>query len=427
MTLLGGRTRRTLSAFALMAATAAPFGGWVLSPAFAQATGYGPISPWDAAVKEIRAAARYSPDGTHHALLIALRELHDPALKPFFQSLVQGEHWSIQIDGILGLAELDPNKQVDPFLLSQLKGENDRSTAIAAAIGLDLVGPDQATAMLAWDDLPARDRVVLAAELVHRGGKPALDGITKLLDHRNDEVAGLAAFVVATVNNDPTPVETYRNRLATLSAKDRIAVFAALANAIGRFKLTGATSFLAETLKDPALPIEARTIGLAALLPLDPDAGYAAWKAAVESDSAQSSRVRLALLLLATDAKLPKGAALPLRKSSSELDPLLGRLADAIDAMASGGDASAAFRALVQTKHPTRRRSSWPSLPSPSWRPPTPTRSPSGWSRPRRSTTSTTTWSTSCSSPCSGRTPRKRPKSPRPPAPRPRVAAPPSS
>lgn len=326
-----------------------PFVG-TTAPCAAQ---YANTSPWDASVRELRLATTYATDGSHHPRLVALRQLHDPALRPLFQSLVQGKHWTIQIDGILGLAELNPKGVVDPFLLGQLKGETDRSTGIGAAVGLDMVGVEQAQAMLVWDDLPPRDRVLLLAELLRRGGSPDVDRLRSLAEHRNDEVAGVASLVIATITKDPTTLDAFRTRFGALSARERDGVLTALSNAAVRFKLTGGIGFLSGALQDATLGAEPRLTAISALLHLDTAVGYAAWKSAVAADEGQANRVRLALVALSAECPLPKNAGQPLREvaAGSTLDTLVAKLADAIDALGGTGDPVKALPALVATKH----------------------------------------------------------------------------
>jgi hypothetical protein len=314
---------------------------------------YKPTSPWDAAVRELRKATTAAANGSHHPRLVALRQLRDPALKPLFQSLVQGSHWTMQIDGILGLAELDAKGVVDPFLLGQLKGDNDRSTAIGAACGLDLVGIEQANAMLAWNDLPARDRVLLLAELHRHGGQPDVERIRALSDDRNDEVSGVATFLLATVTKETAPVDRFRTRFGALHPRERAAIVASLAEAAARFKLNGAAGFLDGAIQDATLATEAKLAAISALLQIEPDVGYAQWKKAVEADPSQANRVRLGLVALGAPTVLPKEGGLPLRQlpAGETLEPLLAKIADAIDAIGGTGELVKTFPALVKTKH----------------------------------------------------------------------------
>jgi hypothetical protein len=341
--------------WAVAIALAAPF---ALGPAPATAQ-YGDVSAGEASVKELRRAIRYREDGGHHPALVALRQLRDPSLRPLFQSLVQSEHWSIQIDGILGLAELEERRSVDPFLIAQLKGDSDRSTAIAAAVGLGLLGAKEAEAMLAWTDLPPRDRVLVAAELVRLGGSPAAAPLAALADETDAGIAVLADVIVAEVSGESpeaaAALEQARVRLAALPERSRQAAFAELAVAVGRFRLASAVPLLVGELKDAKLPNDARLAALSAILAIDPEAGYAAWRAAVESGATPAMRVRLGLLLLGSEiATLPANAAAPLRTSTPDGKPAEGLvllLADAIDGLAGSADPLKTLPALVAARH----------------------------------------------------------------------------
>lgn len=313
---------------------------------------YARPEPWDAAVREIRSASRFSADGSHHLLLVALRQLRDPSLRPFFQSLVQGEHWSIQVDGMLGLAELSSTQRVDPFLLSQLKGEEDRATAIAAALRLGMIGAEEATTMLTWEDLSPRDQVLLHAEILRRGGPIDAARLGRLAAHRNDHVAALASFILAgSGSGGDAALAAFRQRFAALPERERNALLASVVPIVSDFNLAASAPFLAEVVADATLPADIRNATIAALLRVAPQRGYEAWRAAVAGDSSQANRVRLALVLLAVETILPKEPAAPLRRNAEPLDPLLGRLADALDAIASGGDAAPVLRDLVSTRH----------------------------------------------------------------------------
>lgn len=342
-------------------------GAAIVSTAQAQ---YEAVNPWDAAIRQLERATRFDRDGTHHTMLTALRQLNDPALKPLFLSLVQSDQWSMQVSGVFGLAELDPKGVVDPFLLAQVDNVADRSTAILAAVQLKMVDRAQAEAMLAWDDLTPRDRVVLYAEIARRGvdspAPPADEGasrrrveqLTALLDEESVETIGLAAFLLASdaAAPDPSGCDRLASALGEMNPRDRSTALALLAAAAATFELRGATDFIDGALKDSALKADARIACVAALLALSPDVGYAAWSRSMGASTTHSQRVRLALVLLASDITLPPNASAPLRAAiaaqgeNATDDPLLGTIADAIDALA-GGDVSSAFPALVRSRH----------------------------------------------------------------------------
>ena len=65
------------------------------------------------------ALIRETPDGSNHAILLGLRQLKDPAMRPLFQRLLSSDQPALRIDGLLALAETGTGS-IDPFLLQQL-------------------------------------------------------------------------------------------------------------------------------------------------------------------------------------------------------------------------------------------------------------------------------------------------------------------
>ncbi|MBL9148936.1 MAG: hypothetical protein JNM94_09620 [Phycisphaerae bacterium] len=337
---------------------------WSASLAHAQ---YEKVDSWTESVKTLERTTRYNRDGTHHAMLTALRKLKDPNLKPLFQALVQSEHWSMQINGIFGLAELDAKTLIDPFLLSQISNVDDRSAAIAAAVQLGMVDRPQAETILAWTDLTPRDIAILVAETVHRRGAADIEAskeanagavsvLTPLLTATSPDVVGIAAFALSTLGV-PAADAGYgglAKQLQALPLRDRNATIATLAGAATTFRLTGAIDFLEEQLETTTLSPEARLACVDSLLRLSPERGYTAWAQSVKTSPLHSLRVRLGLLLLSSDVPLPANAGQPLRTAAAAADapddPILSMLASAIDSL-SVGTAATELPALVATGH----------------------------------------------------------------------------
>ncbi|MGA1400964.1 MAG: hypothetical protein ACO38P_11335, partial [Phycisphaerales bacterium] len=157
---------------------------------------YGPVDPIEASPRQIRDAVNYRPDGGHHVLLTSLRQLRDPSLRPLFQSLVQAPHWTLQLDGILGLAELSDGS-IEPFLLEQISDPRERSAGLRAALALDLVGVDESTAMLQWKGRAPEDRLAIVSTRVRRGGDAPIEELRGLVDHENPDVSVVAALLLA--------------------------------------------------------------------------------------------------------------------------------------------------------------------------------------------------------------------------------------
>ena len=109
--------------------------------------GYVETKPFDASITALEKGLRPNLIGNHHAVLLAMRQLRDPNMKPMFQQLLSGKDAALQIDGLLALAEIGKGT-IDPFLLKGF-APRDRTMAILAAIDLELLDARSATTILA--------------------------------------------------------------------------------------------------------------------------------------------------------------------------------------------------------------------------------------------------------------------------------------
>ncbi|MCX5650500.1 MAG: HEAT repeat domain-containing protein, partial [Planctomycetota bacterium] len=149
--------------------------------AFAQ---YGPVDPYESAVRVLREGVQSRNDGLQHSAMVALRELRDPTTRTLLEKLLRCDDWSLRVDSVLGLAEIDSARKVDPALIAALPREADRELAISAVLALELADQDRIKTMLGWDDVGAGQRVLLAGELRRLGGEPDRAELIKLLDSK---------------------------------------------------------------------------------------------------------------------------------------------------------------------------------------------------------------------------------------------------
>ena len=316
---------------------------------------YEPTSAWDATVRELRSATTMQRDGSHHARLVALRGLGDPALAPLFESLLDGDHWSIQVDGLLGLAEVSSPRAARVDLLERLSGEENRSSAIRAALLLKLLDAKTIETLLTWDDLSSADRVLLAGEAIRQGtGTVGEDLLRRLAESRNEEVAGLGAFLLQQAFRDGSAADVFATRIEAMPADRRDVLLGILAAVYTRYEVRPGIDFLVRQLERAEAATtapEAELAMLAAILPEDADAGYRLWRKAVSEETSASQVLKLAALLLTSDTTLPPAAGEPLRTSTSGDPELKARYADAIEAMVSGAEPATAIKALVATRH----------------------------------------------------------------------------
>lgn len=315
---------------------------------------YGPVDPFDSAVRALRESVGSANDGEQHAGMIALRELRDPTLKPLFEKYLRSDDWTLRVDSVLGLGELDVSGKIDVALVSALPAETDRETAIAAAVSLRMLDAERVASMLAWDDLPQAPRLLLACELRKLGGSPDPALVAKLAESRTPEIATLASALLldlapagsASASAAASAADRARSLLSELPPKTRSAIVAQTCEACSLGSLRGAAAFCASLVALPDVADDARMRALGSLLVLAPEAAYPVLAARVEADRSQTSLMRHAAVLLASGARAPKAEWDRLRNG----DGLIEGLADAGTMFGEGRDEDAYAR-LLDLKH----------------------------------------------------------------------------
>jgi hypothetical protein len=307
---------------------------------------YGPVDPIEASTRQIRDAVNYRPDGGHHVLLTSLRQLRDPSLRPLFQSLVQAPHWTLQLDGILGLAELS-NGSIEPFLLEQIADLRERAAGIRAAISLDLVGVDETTAMLQWKGLTPEDRLTILSTRVRRGGDAPIEELRGLVDHENPDVAVVAALLLADRLDEAWHLDRVLERLDRLGPESRNRAIVTFAQEAERLRSPEAATILGQLAVDEGSDRSASLACLASLLAIDELAGMDLWKDLFARETTGSGRLRAALLLLASEIRLQPETLAMLDGQGAVLESL----AAAGRAIEAGTGQGEALRAVLEGGH----------------------------------------------------------------------------
>ncbi|MEY2795265.1 MAG: hypothetical protein RIR10_981 [Planctomycetota bacterium] len=308
---------------------------------------YGPVDPYDSATRALRDSIGSSNDAEQHAGMVSLRELRDAQLKPLLEKLLKSDDWSLRVDSVLGLAELDVSGKIDTNLVGALPGEGDRETAVAAAVGLGMLDADRINAMLTWDDLPSPQKLLLACALRKVGGTPDVALVTKLTESRTPEVAVLATALLLDLGSaDPAAADRARATLSALPPKTRAAIVAQSAEGSSANNLKGAAPFIASLIELPDVADDARLRAIGSLLVLAPDVAYPVLAARLERDRSQTSLMRHAAVLLASGVRAPKAEWDRLRNG----DALIEALADAGTAIGENRDQDA-YAQLLALKH----------------------------------------------------------------------------
>ncbi len=313
-------------------------------PAAAQ---YGPVDPFESSMRQLRSALDARSDGRHHIVLVGLRQLQDPQLLPLFECLLRAGHWSIRVDGVLGIAELSPTKAIDPALIEALPERTDRDNAIQAALAIKLIGPKEALEISQWDELDGRARAALIAEAMAQGAVPDRALIDKLCASKTPEIAALGEVLLLSLGlRDAAEVQAAIDNIAAMNSRVRVSALTEVSGAIVRFKLKNTGAFLRAALALPDLNAQTRARMIVALLLVDPQEGMLAWRALVGGERTQLALVRAAQLLLASGTRASVEDWALLRNQ----DPLLESIADA-GALLSTGALEPLYVKLLATGH----------------------------------------------------------------------------
>jgi len=301
---------------------------------------YGRTDHIDGAISTLKRCALPTPRGDHHTLIVALRALEDPSLAPFYEALLKSPDWRSRIDGILGLAELSKERDLNIDQVLALPTAEDRSTAIRAAIGFELLKPKGLRALLEEPNLPPVDALVICGEL-HRQGQPfPATPLRALCADPADEVAGLASLLLME-SGDDSAWKAFVDRWSKRSDEVRNGTLQELSRVALLYRLKSSVRGLGDLTLTPNINAATRMMANATALGLEPQVGARMWSAFVEQERSQALLLRAGLQMLAHEAACEAGLGAKLRNG----EPLVDAIADAIDASA-GGDPDAMASAL---------------------------------------------------------------------------------
>ncbi|MSR28217.1 MAG: hypothetical protein EXS03_01400 [Phycisphaerales bacterium] len=309
---------------------------------------------FDGAVSTLQRCVIPTDTREHHALIVSLRALRDPALQPFFEELTRSTNWSSRVDGILGLAELSKTRDIDPHLVERLASAEDRSTAIRNAVGFRLLSPASIRQLLRLPDWPALDLVVLNAEL-HRQGEKVDEAVLKVTaSDPSDEIAALACALLISGDGEES-WNAFEARLARRTPEVRNLVLQEMAKAILLYEIEEAVVPMLRLVADDAYTTATRMMANGSALALAPAAGQEAWKRLAQSERAQTALVRAGLQLMSQTKPIEPGLASAIRNG----EPLVEAIADAIEANASGDQEALAAALMVVIDRGNRQSAEW--------------------------------------------------------------------
>ena len=263
-----------------------------------------------AALRKLTSATQKQQNGEHLSNLSALRNLHDPALKPFFYKLAQHNTWSIQVHAVLGLAELSEQGLVDPWLVQQV-APLAREQLVVESLRDNLLSVDDMKSLLDWSLLEPAPTLLLIADLHSKGISPSDESVEKLINNSDLGIATIASLL----SEDSKTITDVIHRFRRATRREKRIALVKTLQLIQRYNLPSSTQWLVTLLDSTTFRLtEQQTLQtLFTLLHINPEIGMEYWKNILPSEPTKLEQVRFILLLMNADIQLDASIAQRLR------------------------------------------------------------------------------------------------------------------
>lgn len=286
------------------------------------------------------------------ALLRGLRELNDPTLRPLFGVLAGSWRADLRFHGVLGLAELSPERRVNPLMVVALDSPVEQANLLAEALQRDLIGAEGVQRILAWPIVNPTYEILLRAHYYNETSDVDIDRV-EAIAAGSDAQARVLAMVLLSDCADPRESRRAFDVLDTLPDAQRSATAILALNMISSERLRGAAPFVRAVIQATSSERVSLT-ALRAMLEIFPDEGATLWLTRFHAAERYVDRLQLALLLTGVHSELP--VRLPRTLISDGERPLLVALGRAIEAVTTSRDGVEALRDLAAFEHlPSRR------------------------------------------------------------------------
>ena len=300
------------------------------------------------------------PDGRHVRALMALRELHDPTLRPLFAHLATSGSPDLRAQGILALAEIEPGSRIDLLLVRRLSEPIEQVALLRVALEEGRLDAGQIEDVVGWAGVDPGLQLVLLTELSRQGvevddehfrelalcDRPAVAAAATLhLLHEPGAEPGEAPEQTAPHIPTPSPPPVLK-RLMDLPPAQRDRELRAVLTHVRRYRLREAADFVADALEQPEPPegtegevSEVWFEAMRTLLTIDPVHARAKpiWLAMLGKGAGVERRLRLALLALdvaidraGCEAAIPAWVAEPFAADEHRIISAIGRACEAV-------------------------------------------------------------------------------------------------
>ncbi|MEE2682200.1 MAG: hypothetical protein VX641_07505 [Planctomycetota bacterium] len=300
--------------------------------------------PYESSIAAISRGITVRRDGSNHNILLALRQLEDPRMRPLFQSLFASDEPSLRIDALLALAELEQGA-LDPFLLQQL-APKERQLALIAAISLDRFDENLIRGIRNFPDLGDSEKAVGIIMGIRLDLELDRASIDELLAARDPATRMVGAALLNDEVGDSGPLEVEIGNFSEMALPERIVVASALIDIASWHPMPGALAVLRMVANDDQFPRSLRLAAIDSAMGCDCELGLALWMEATRLAESSGDRSRLGV------AAIERGLRTSDWSSISDERQLNQRLALAGASLEDGSDISDRTSELLKIRHP---------------------------------------------------------------------------
>ena len=341
---------------ALMAAGAVPVGAQPapVEPTPAIRAPMQPRALVEELTAQLRAAVGDRDSRRRDRTLNGLRTVRDPAMLAFFSQLAINPSPMLRVHGLLGLAELEPQRGLNLLGVSRIPDERLQGVIISSAIAAGLLSDENRSELTGWASLPTRLRIELAAACAARSRPFDVAAVRSFLNDQEPFVAVSAAVVLRRAGVETVAAEqTIRTRALGLAQGAGVQA-AELSELVIEHNLTSAGEALTIAARglQPGAPADA--VAAARLLVSPGDAAVvSAARARLDIAAPLAERTAFAVRLLDVVQSLGGRTPAPvLREMATDPDPLIKAIAAAAEAISRDDNAGAAVGALARRGDP---------------------------------------------------------------------------
>lgn len=295
-------------------------------------------------------ATQLRQDGRHNLVLVGLRQLRDPDLRPFFEYLAGRSEPVLIVHGILGLAECSAEGVLDTAKLVEVRDGQVQAAIISAAMDGQMLPLETARQVWSWPGLDPAARLLVGVQLAAEGQLKGEEVEEVLKEAAASDKLGrrVVAGLIWTRLGDIRGLKLLEE---AVGAEDRrkeetLELGLGLATKYALKEAGGWAMWLAERQSGMS------RLGVRALetaLRLGAPGAAELWQTRFKETTDTAQRVRLALALLHAATAVP---AETFQILMDQEETLLLRIGQAGWAVASGQNPSEAIASLVAMQHP---------------------------------------------------------------------------